>query len=118
MFRLTWYASQDDVNTEVNNGRGPVDYKISRGSRDSTLVEFKLASNSKLKQNLENQVQIYEDANQTKKSIKVILYFSDSERVKVIKTINELKLKEGPDLVLIDAQATNKKSASTVKTMG
>ncbi len=40
MFRLTWYASADDVNAEVNNGRGPVDYKISRGSKDSTLVEF------------------------------------------------------------------------------
>jgi len=40
IFRLTWYASDDDVNSEVNNGRGPVDYKISRGSKDSTLVEY------------------------------------------------------------------------------
>ncbi|EPZ3942722.1 hypothetical protein ACXNA4_005413, partial [Klebsiella pneumoniae] len=52
MFRLTWFASISDVNSEVDNGRGPVDYKISRGSKDKTLVEFKLASNSKLKQNL------------------------------------------------------------------
>lgn len=111
MFRLTWYASKDDVNTEVNNGRGPVDYKISRGSNDSTLVEFKLASNSKLKQNLAKQVEIYKSANQTKKSIKVILYFSAVELANVKRVMNELELTEGKELVLIDAQATNKPSA-------
>ncbi|VAW78679.1 hypothetical protein MNBD_GAMMA13-1652 [hydrothermal vent metagenome] len=115
MFRLTWYASEDDVNAEVNNGRGPVDYKISRGSKDSTLVEFKLASNSKLKQNLAKQVEVYKAANQTKKAIKVILYFSESELAKLLKIMNELELKEGKELVLIDAQATNKPSGSNAK---
>lgn len=115
IFRLTWYASTDDVNAEVNNGRGPVDYKISRGSGDSTLVEFKLASNSKLKQNLLNQVEVYKKANATKKTIKAILYFSDSELGKVLKIMTELKLKEGNELVLIDARNTNKPSASNAK---
>lgn len=115
MFRLTWYASQDDVNSEVNNGRGPVDYKISRGSKDSTLIEFKLASNSKLKQNLANQVEVYKAANQTTKSIKVILYFSDGELLRVQKVMRDLELKEGKELVLIDAQATNKPSGSNAK---
>lgn len=112
IFRLTWYASEDDVNAEVNNGRGPVDYKISRGSKDKTLVEFKLASNSKLRQNLENQVKVYEAANQTDKSIQVILYFSDAELEKTWKILKDLKLKEGKELVLIDARATNKPSGS------
>ena len=67
LFRLTWFATESDINSEVNNGRGPVDYKISRGFGDKTLVEFKLASNSKLKQNLEKQLPVYEKANQTKK---------------------------------------------------
>lgn len=115
MFRLTWFASEDDVNAEVNNGRGPVDYKISRGSTDSTLIEFKLASNSKLKQNLAKQVEVYEAANQTRQSIKVILYFDDSELLKVRNVMKEPELKEGKTLVLIDAQATNKPSASNVK---
>jgi len=115
MFRLTWYATNDDVNAEVNNGRGPVDYKISRGSKDSTLVEFKLASNSKLKQNLEKQVDIYKAANDTNKSIKVILYFSEDELMKVHKIIKDLDLKEGKELVLIDAQSTNKPSGSKAK---
>lgn len=115
IFRLTWYASDDDVNAEVNNGRGPVDYKISRGSSESTLVEFKLASNSKLKQNLQNQVEVYKNANATKKTIKVIMFFSDSEFAKVLKIMNELELKEGKELVLIDARKANKPSASNAK---
>ena len=115
IFRLTWFATPSDVNSEVNNGRGAVDYKISRGSKDSTLVEFKLASNSKLKQNLANQVHIYEKANQTKKSIKVILYFSEIELNKVLKIMKELNLKEGKTLVLIDADRTDKPSASNVR---
>ena len=57
LFKLTWFATIFDVNAEVNNGRGPVDFKISKGDLDKTLVEFKLASNSKLKQNIANQVQ-------------------------------------------------------------
>lgn len=115
IFRLTWYAAEDDVNAEVNNGRGPVDYKISRGSKDSTLVEFKLASNSKLRQNLEKQVEVYKAANQTDKSIKVILYFTDSELEKTLKALKDLELKQGKDLVLIDARSTNKPSGSNAK---
>ncbi|WP_421185375.1 hypothetical protein [Aeromonas enteropelogenes] len=114
LFRLTWFASISDVNAEVNNGRGPVDYKISRGNHDKTLVEFKLASNSKLKQNLQNQVEVYEAANQTKKSIKVILYFSDAELTKLNKVFKDLGLMEGDTLVTIDARP-NKDSASNVK---
>ncbi len=52
LFRLTWFASPSDVSSEVNDGRGPVDFKISRGSIDKSLVEFKLASNTKLQRNL------------------------------------------------------------------
>lgn len=115
IFRLTWYATEDDVNAEINNGRGPVDYKISRGSKDSTLVEFKLASNSKLKQNLAKQVEVYKAANQTDKSIKVILYFTDSELEKILKALKELELSQGKELILIDARATNKPSGSNAK---
>ena len=42
MFRLTWYAAPEDVTREANEGRGPVDFKISAGALDKTLVEFKL----------------------------------------------------------------------------
>ena len=115
MYRLVWYASEMDVNREVNNGRGPVDYKVSFGSKNSALVEFKLASNSKLKQNLAKQVEIYKQANNTDKAIKVIMYFSEEELNKVNGILNELNLQNCEEIVLIDARNDNKPSASNVK---
>lgn len=41
-FKLTWFATIFDVNAEVNNGRGPVDFKISKGDLDKTLVNLNL----------------------------------------------------------------------------
>lgn len=108
MYRLVWYATELDVNREVNNGRGPVDYKVSYGSKNSTLVEFKLASNSKLKQNLSKQVEIYKIANGTEKAIKAIMYFSADEYEKVNKILNELKLHDCEEIILIDARNDNK----------
>lgn len=112
MYRLVWFGSPLDVNREVNNGRGPVDYKVSLGKNNSTLVEFKLASNSKLKQNLENQVEIYKAASETSRAIKAILYFSEDEQKKVVKVLSDLGIAGCPDIVLIDARNNNKPSAS------
>lgn len=103
-----------DVNREVNNGRGPVDFKISKGSMNATLVEFKLASNSKLKDNLAKQVGIYKKASGTNRSIKVILYFTDKEYKKILDILNELGLQGCKDIILIDATA-NKPSASNAR---
>lgn len=113
MYRLVWFASEMDVNREVNNGRGPVDFKVSKGSANSTLVEFKLASNSKLKNNIAKQVEVYKKANHTDRAIKVILYFSDDEFKKVSTVLTELDLLNCKDIVLIDA-SNNKPSASNV----
>ena len=115
IFRLVWYGSALDVNREVNNGRGPVDYKISYGSNNATLVEFKLASNTKLKQNLANQVDVYKAASNTDRAIKVILYFSKEEEQKIFGVLNELHLAGCSDIVLIDARNDNKPSASNVR---
>jgi len=112
LFRLVWYATPSDVNREPNNGRGPVDYTISRGSKDKSLVEFKLASNSQLKRNIEKQVPIYEAANDTSKSLKVICYFSAAELAKVQNILRELQQEDNPHIILIDARADNKPSAS------
>ena len=80
-----WYNTAFDVNREVENGRGIVDYTISKGAMDKTLIEFKLASNSKLKSNLQHQLSIYAKANDTDKYISVILYFTDKERTQRLK---------------------------------
>lgn len=112
LFKFTWFATPSDVNSEVNNGRGPVDFKVSRGSGDKSLVEFKLASNPQLKRNLERQVGIYEQANDTRKSLKVICYFSSQDLARVQAILRELKLEGDPSIILIDARADNKPSAS------
>jgi len=114
IFRLTWFSSPFDVNREVNNGRGPADYTVSYGSKDKTLVEFKLASNTKLKMNLQNQTAIYEAASEAQRSIKVILYFDELELARTQQILKKLKMEDEPDIVLIDA-ADNKPSASKAK---
>lgn len=115
LFKFVWYGTVFSVDSEVNNGRGPVDYKISNGAKNSTLVEFKLASNSKIKQNLEHQVEVYKNANQTKNAIKVILFFTKTEKYKVEKVLKELKLDTAENIILIDASLQTKASASNVR---
>jgi hypothetical protein len=115
MFRLTWFASPCDVSREANEGRGPVDFKASRGAHDKTLVEFKLASNSKMAQNLAKQVEIYKKAHDTDKAIKVILFFSAEEETKTCKILSDLGLAGEKFVVLIDARRDNKVSASKAK---
>lgn len=105
-------SSISDVNREVNNGRGPVDFKLSKASADKTLVEFKLASNNKLERNLQKQVEIYERANQATHSFKVIVYFTESEHKRVIGILKRIGLDGKENIVLIDARKDNKISAS------
>lgn len=112
LFRLTWFASPSDVSSEVNDGRGPVDFKISRGSLDKSLVEFKLASNTNLQRNLENQVEIYKAASDTTNALKVILFFTQEQEVKVSGILRKLGLKNNKDIVLIDGRDDNKPSGS------
>jgi hypothetical protein len=114
IYRLTWFSSPLDVNREVNNGRGPVDFSISYGAGDKTNVEFKLASNSKLKMNLQNQTQVYEKAGNAKQTIKVILFFDAGEYSKTYTILQELGMENDGNIVLIDA-GNNKPSASNVK---
>jgi hypothetical protein len=112
MFRLTWMGSPSDVNQEVNNGRGPSDFEISRGSADKTTVEYKLASNTSLEKNLRAQTKIYQKASGAQKVITVIVYFTAQERIRVQGILTALGRLNDPDIVLIDARNDNKVSAS------
>jgi hypothetical protein len=112
LFRLTWLGTPSDVSREVDDGRGPADFKISRGAFDKTIVEFKLASNSKLRRNLATQAEIYERASGAKRSVKVIIGFTEAEFARVGQILEDLGLTQAPNVVLIDARADNKPSAS------
>jgi hypothetical protein len=112
LYLLTWFGTQFDVSREVNDGRGPADFKISLGSQDKSIVEFKLASNPQLRRNLQNQLEIYKRASDADRGLKVIFYFSEGEYGKVVKILNDLGMRAEPDIILIDARADNKPSAS------
>jgi hypothetical protein len=113
MYLLTWFATPLDVSREVNDGRGPADFKVSRGAVSKTLVEFKLAKNTQLERNLAKQAEIYEKASgATEPSLKAILYFSDREWARVERILKRLKLSNSPHIVLIDARTDNKPSGS------
>ena len=115
MFRLVCSGSKFDINREVNNGRGPVDYKISNGAIDTSLIEFKLAKSTKLKQNLKNQLEIYKKSNNTNNGLKVILFFTAEEEIRVTTILKELNMENDNNIILIDARKDNKISASNVK---
>ena len=112
IFRLTWFATPFDINSEVNNGRGPADYKISYGERDSTIVEFKLGSSSSLQKNLLNQTEIYKKASKSINDIKVILCYSPNEIMKVNRVLERIKQSNAENIVIIDA--SRKLSASKI----
>lgn len=111
-FGLIWCKSEFDVNREPNNGRGPVDFKVSYGSGDSSLIEFKLASNTSLKRNLENQLPIYQAANRTNFAVKVLICYTEADHRRVFHILSQLKLTGEKTIVVIDARNDNKPSAS------
>lgn len=113
LFKIICQGSIYDINSEVNNGRGPVDFTVSKGTKDKTIIEFKLAKNPKLKQNIKHQVEIYKIANETTHAVVGIIYFEDSELEKTLKVIKELNLEDNQNIILIDSR--NKLSASRVK---
>ena len=113
LYRFTWYATRSDISREVNDGRGPADFKASRGAADKTLVEFKLAKNTQLERNLAKQSEVYEKASDaTRPSLKAILYFSEEQLRRVTDILKRLKLENSPHIVLIDARDDNKPSGS------
>lgn len=112
MYRLVWFGSPSDVGAEANDGRGPVDYKISRGRRDKTLIEMKLAKNTHLERNLAKQVEIYQAASDAPRAIKVILFFSAEQEERAVTILTKLNLLNSRDVILIDARSDNKPSGS------
>ena len=112
LFRLVWHSTPSDVSREVDDGRGPADFKISRGAADKTIVEFKLAANSQLKRNLLRQAEIYKAASDAQTAFKVILFFTEAEQARAEGILDDLGLLGHRNITLVDARLDNKPSAS------
>lgn len=113
LFKFVKECSVWDINAEVNNGQGPVDFTVSKGSQDKTIIEFKLAKSSSLKRNLQHQVEVYKKANDTDKAIVAILYFNQGEYDHVTKVLQELNLNMMENVILINGK--QKLSASIIR---
>lgn len=109
LFRLCWFKTVRRVSPETNNGNGPVDFQISYGFNDTCNIEFKLASNSKIK-NVFKQIEAYQQSQRVNHTIIVIFYFNDSEYIKAQKVVEDVN-KTNVTIKLIDCRG-NKVSAS------
>ncbi|MHB1395065.1 MAG: hypothetical protein ACYCYE_18835, partial [Clostridia bacterium] len=113
MFKLVWYGTSYKADFETNNGRGPADAIVSKGQNNQCVVEFKLASNSRLPHVFE-QVQIYEAANNAEGSLVAIFYFTQKDYEKALRVVKDAGYEEKIDesIFLIDCRKDNKPSAS------
>lgn len=115
LFKLVWFRTEYQVDAESNNGRGQTDFIVSKGNNNKNIIEFKLASNSKLS-HVFDQVDVYEKANNSLDSLIVIFYFTEKEYTK---TMNMLTQKDkinqiNDSIFLVDCRADNKISASKI----
>jgi hypothetical protein len=112
LYKMTWVDAPVKVSAEVNDGRGPADFQVTGGPLDTTLVEFKLASNRQLARNLVSQVETYMRASGAQRGFKVIVYFTEAEGKRVQEILKDLRMEGDPHVVLIDARSDNKASGS------
>lgn len=66
-------ANDLDLSPESDAGRGPVDFKMSRGSAAKVVVELKLTSNSRLRHGFDTQVEIYKKAEGAHRAIFLVV---------------------------------------------
>jgi len=119
IFKFVWFNSPMDVSPEANKGRGPVDFKVSRGAFDKILIEFKLAKNKHLEKNLQAQAETYEKAEShpapPNPSLKVIVFMTEAEEQRVREILRRLGMADDPNIILIDARNDNKPPGSVAE---
>lgn len=109
-----------DLSREVNNGRGHVDFKLSKGQKEKIIVEIKLSTNKDLIHGFTKQLPTYMKQEETKNAIFLILKVSSEK--KDIKRVNKLldvynkqsnEIKDQIEIIIIDANP--KESATKIK---
>ncbi len=102
------HANNIDISPEANIGRGPVDFKFSNGYLYRSLVELKLAHNSKFWNGLNNQLPTYLNAESIDNGYFVVILFTDND-IKKTKDIHDIvsnfskKIKRSINEVVVNA---------------
>lgn len=97
-----------DLSPEVNSGRGPVDFKLSKGYNTRVLVEVKWSKNSRLVHGYEVQVAEYSKAEQTQHTFFLVIRVTKS--VSSLETILALQadaIRNGlrvPEICVVDGR--------------
>lgn len=102
-----------DISPETDSGRGPVDFKISRGM-DKTVIEIKLTSNAQCVHGLKVQIEEYAKSENTNKKLFVLVYVgTGKQRIEAVKNAWLMLKHEGKSPAeIIEINAVEKKSAS------
>ena len=66
-------ANDLDLSPEADSGRGPVDFKVSKGFNRRVLVEIKLSSNPKVVAGYTKQLEAYKAAEESIRAIFLVL---------------------------------------------
>lgn len=104
-----------DLSREVNNGRGAVDFKLSRGAEEKILIEIKLTSNNQLKHGIEKQIPIYMKQDYTRKAIYLVINNGHLKALdNLMKFYNEASIIEKDKIILYTIDGSRQKSASIV----
>ncbi len=103
-----------DFSFESNEGPGPSDIKISRGSKDKTVIEVKLNTNPQYLHGYEEQIELYKKAEETNNAIYVYIKIdnhpSKDKKMQDCYAQHKLIDDKAPNLYVIDARM--QKSAS------
>ena len=105
-------ANKLDMSCEPDEGRGPLDFKVSMGC-DKTLIEVKLSTNDQYLHGYEVQIEEYGKAEKTNKLIYCFIDLGHPKKVKKIQELHDKRQNDGenpPELIIIDS--TPKESAS------
>ena len=107
-------ANNLDMSCEPDEGRGPVDFKVSNGG-DKTIIEVKLSSNNQYLHGYEVQIEEYGKAEQTYYLIYVLIDLGHPGKIKKVQDLHDTLYNDGqnpPVLMVIDS--TEKQSASKI----
>ena len=106
-------ANNIDLSREINSGRGPVDFKLSRGATEKVVVEVKLTSNGQLKHGIEKQLPIYMQQEKTHRAIYLIIDNGHPASLhNFFKFYNSIEMPQKAKINIVTVDGTYKLSAS------
>jgi hypothetical protein len=76
-------ANNIDLTREVNQGRGPVDFRFSSGYRNRVILEIKLARNGKFWNGLEIQLPKYLEIDSARDGIFLVTVYTENDKKKI-----------------------------------